>query len=1148
MTLLPVDLNDKYDLDKPRIYITGTQALIRLCLTQGWLDRKAGLNTAGYVTGYRGSPLGGLDAQFPRAGKQLAAAQVIFEPGLNEDLAATALWGTQQAEMRGEGKYDGVFGMWYGKGPGVDRTGDVFRHANLAGSSSNGGVLVLMGDDHTCESSTTCHQSEYALMDAMIPILNPANVQEILDYGLHGWALSRYAGTWAGLKLVKDNVESTTSIVADPAAFQSVLPVDHELPEGGLNIRPGDMPQDQEVRLHRHKLNAVRSYVRANGLDRVILSGGAKPRIGIVSTGKSYMDVLSALAELGLNEARAEALGLSLYKVAMPWPLEPQGIAEFAKGLDQLIVVEEKRGLMEDQIRSQLFGLEGAPRSIIGKQDETGATLFQAELALNPMQIAEAVGLRLAAATGDADVAAHTASVRDRLGAERESLAIQRKPYFCAGCPHNTSTRLPEGARGYAGIGCHWMSQMMGRNVDGYTHMGGEGANWIGEAHFSTRKHMFQNLGDGTYNHSGLMAIRAAVAAKTNITYKILYNDTVAMTGGQDHEGELSPHRIAAEVKAAGVARLAFMSDRPDLYAAADFPKGTSIDHRDDLIRVQKELAAIEGVSVLLYEQTCAAEKRRRRKRGKMEDPDRRVFINPAVCEGCGDCGRTSNCVAVLPLDTEFGRKRMIDQSACNKDFSCVKGFCPSFVSVTGGKLRKPWARGGALPPLDAPRRVVGLEQPFAIALTGVGGTGVVTIGALLGMAAHVEGKGCGIIDMTGMAQKGGAVTSHIVLVEDPAQMSAIRIPPGKADLVLGCDLVVSASDQLVKMVKPGAAHLVVNTHEMMTGDFTRDADFRLPVNLMEARLKAAVPEGASVFVNATRLGAALMGDSIAANLFLLGVAYQKGLIPLSAEAIEQAIELNGVAIPFNLQSFAWGRMWVQDRAFVESRVTVAPVIRPEDQPLDQLIAHRVADLTAYQNARYAARYKALVDRVAAVDPRDDKALTRAVARAAHKLMAYKDEYEVARLYSDGRFAKALAEQFEGDFTLKLHLAPPIFSKRDPDTGHLLKRDFGPWVLKLMPLLARLKGLRGTAFDIFGKTEERRMERALIEEYVQTVDRILTELPKADYSRAVTLAALPEQIRGFGHVKEASAATVARTRAELLARLAAGAEQLRKAG
>ncbi|WP_417673106.1 indolepyruvate ferredoxin oxidoreductase family protein [Pseudodonghicola sp.] len=1147
MTLMPVDLNDKYDLNKTRVYITGTQALIRLCLTQSWLDRKAGLNTAGYVTGYRGSPLGGLDAQFPRAAKQLAAAQVIFEPGLNEDLAATALWGSQQAEMRGEGKYDGVFGMWYGKGPGVDRTGDVFRHANLAGSSSNGGVLVLMGDDHTCESSTTCHQSEYALMDAMIPVLNPANLQEILDYGLHGWALSRYAGTWAGLKLVKDNVESTASIVADPAAFRSVLPVDHELPEGGLNIRPGDMPQDQEVRLHRHKLNAVRAYVRANGLDRVILSGGAKPRIGIVSTGKSYMDVLSALAELGINQARAEALGLSLYKVAMPWPLEPRGIAEFAKGLDQLIVVEEKRGLMEDQIRSQLFGLEGAPGSIIGKQDETGATLFQAELALNPMQIAEAVGLRLAATTGDAEVAAHTASVRDRLGADRESLAIQRKPYFCAGCPHNTSTRLPEGARGYAGIGCHWMSQMMGRNVDGYTHMGGEGANWIGEAHFSTRKHMFQNLGDGTYNHSGLMAIRAAVAAKTTITYKILFNDTVAMTGGQDHEGELSPHRIAAEVKAAGVTRLAFMSDRPDLYTAADFPPGTSIDHRDDLIRVQKELAQIDGVTVLLYEQTCAAEKRRRRKRGKMEDPDRRVFINPAVCEGCGDCGVKSNCVAVLPLETEFGRKRTIDQSACNKDFSCVKGFCPSFVSVMGGRLRKPKAQGGELPPLAEPKRLVGLDHPFAIALTGVGGTGVVTIGALLGMAAHVEGRGCGIIDMTGMAQKGGAVTSHIMLAEDPAQIGAIRIPPGKADLVLGCDLVVSASDQLVKMVKPGEAHLVVNTHEMMTGDFTRDADFRLPVTLMEARLKAAVPAGASVFVNATRLGTALMGDSIAANLFMLGVAYQKGLIPLSADAIEQAIELNGAAIPFNLQSFAWGRMWVQDRDYVESRGKVAPVIHPEEQPLDELIAHRVADLTAYQNARYAARYKALVDRVAAADPRGDKTLTRAVARAAYKLMAYKDEYEVGRLYSDGRFARALAEQFEGDFTLKLHLAPPIFSKRDADTGHLLKRDFGPWVLKLMPLLARMKWLRGTALDLFGKTEERRMERALIEEYFQTVDRILTDLSQADYSRAVALAALPEQIRGFGHVKEANAATAARTRAELLAHLKAGPAPVRRA-
>lgn len=1144
MSLIDVDLNDKYDLEKTRVFITGTQALIRLCLTQSWLDRKAGLNTAGYVTGYRGSPLGGLDSQFPRAKRQLDAAQITYQPALNEDLAATALWGAQQAEMRGEGKYDGVFGIWYGKGPGVDRTGDVFRHANLAGSARHGGILVLMGDDHTCESSTTCHQSEYALMDAMIPVLNPANVQEILEFGLHGWALSRYAGIWVGLKCVKDNVESTASIHADPGDFRSVLPSDHNLPEGGLNIRPNDSPQDQEIRLHRHKLDAVRAYVRANALDRVILKGSARARVGIVSTGKSYMDVLSALDELGIDEARADALGLSLYKVAMPWPMEPQGLRDFAQGLDQLIVVEEKRGLMEDQIRGFLYGQPDAPRSIVGKHDEQGKTLFQAELALNPTQIAEAIGARLPTDTG---VAARLAAIRARLGAERESLAVQRKPYFCAGCPHNSSTVLPEGARGYAGIGCHWMSQMMGRSIEGYTHMGGEGANWIGESHFSTRKHMFQNLGDGTYNHSGLMAIRAAIAAKTPITYKILFNDTVAMTGGQDHEGGLSPQRIAAEVKAAGVARLAFMSDRPDLYSAADFPPGTTIDHRDDILRVQKELAQIDGVTVLLYEQTCAAEKRRRRKRGKMGEPERRVFINPAVCEGCGDCGKKSNCVAVLPLETEFGRKREIDQSACNKDFSCVKGFCPSFVSVIGGELKRPEAQAQNLPPLPEPVRIAPADRPFAIALTGVGGTGVVTVGSLLGMAAHLEGRGCGIIDMTGMAQKGGAVTSHIVLAPSPDDIKAIRIAPGKADLVLGCDLVVSASDGVMRLVDAGRSHLVVNSHEMMTGDFTRDADFKLPISLMQARLKAAVAPGAATFVNATHVARSLMGDSIAANLFMLGVAYQKGLVPLTEAAILRAIEMNGVAIPFNLKSFAWGRAWAADPATVERRISL-PALPQVEMTLDELIAHRSADLTRYQNAPYARRYRDLVARVATADPSPGKELTRTVARNLYKLMAYKDEYEVARLYTDGRFDAMLSGQVSGDYKVRLHLAPPVFSRRDPETGHLQKRDFGPWILRAMKLLAPLKRLRGTALDPFGHTAERRMERQLIHDYEQLIQSILTELPRADYAIALALAALPEQMRGFGHVKEANVATARARQQELIARLTAAPALTRKAG
>lgn len=1133
MTLMTVHLDDKYNLERTRFFITGTQALIRLCLMRAHLDRKAGLNTAGYVTGYRGSPLGGLDAQFPRARKFLDKANIVYEPALNEDLAATALWGAQQAEMRGEGAYDGVFGMWYGKGPGVDRSGDVFRHANLAGTSRHGGVLVLMGDDHTCESSTTCHQSEYALFDAMMPILNPSNVQEILQFGLHGWEMSRFAGLWVGLKCVKDNVESTASIQAETDDFRPILP-QINLPADGLNIRPGDTPQAQEVRLHRYKVDAARAYARANGLDRVILDGGAQPRLGIVATGKSYADVLSALDILGIDAARARTLGLSLYKVGMPWPLEPEGLSAFARGLDRLMFVEEKRGLIEEQARGLLYGQSGAPRLILGKRDEAGATLFQAELALNPMQIAAAIGMRL----DDDALRARATEVATALDRQSEPLGMARGMYFCAGCPHNSSTVIPEGARGYAGIGCSWMSQKMGRNVDGYTHMGAEGANWIGESRFSTRKHVFQTLGDGTYNHSGLLAIRAAVAAGTNITYKILFNDTVAMTGGQDHEGDLNPFRIAAEVKAAGVARLAFVTDRPDLYDRAQFPPGTTISHRDQLITIQKELGAVEGCTVLLYEQTCAAEKRRRRKRKLMEDPPQRLFINPLVCEGCGDCGAKSNCVAVAPLETEFGRKRQIDQSACNKDFSCAKGFCPSFVSVKGGALRKPKAAAGALPALREPAAKAPLERPYGIVLSGVGGTGVVTIGAILGMAAHLEGRGCGIIDMLGMAQKGGAVTSHIMLAPKPADIAAVRIAPGAGDLVIGCDIVSAAADPIMQLVTADRTRLVINTHEMMTGDFTRNPDFRLPMRRMQDRLTRAVEPGQAHFVNATRLAGALMGDTIAGNAFMLGVAYQHGLVPLSAEAIRKAFELNGIEVAFNLQAFDWGRLWVQDAALVEDRAAPGMVhVSPPFRTIDDSIALRVDELQRYQNARYAERYRALMTRVSAADPAPDKTFTEAVMRNAFKLMAYKDEYEVARLYTDGRFKAALETQFEGDYRLELHLAPPLLARRDKETGHPRKIILGPWMLRAMRLLAPLRRLRGTPFDPFGKTSERRQERALIADYLDMLEMLLPRLGQADYALAVALARLPEQIRGFGHVKEASIAAAALERDRLLARL-----------
>jgi len=1108
--LREISLSEKYELSANTVYLTGTQALVRLCLMQATRDQLAGLNTAGFVTGYRGSPLGGLDQQFGAAKAALDAAGVMFQPGLNEDLAATAVWGSQQAAMRGEGTKDGVFALWYGKGPGVDRTGDVFRHGNLAGSAEHGGVLALLGDDHTCESSTTCHQSEYALVDAMMPVLNPANIEEIVDYGLHGWALSRFSGLWVGLKCVKDNVESSGSVSLPADRPLPVLP-EVDLPADGLNIRAGDDRHDQERRLHRWKLDVAQAYARSNRLDQVDWPGGARPKIGIVSTGKSWMDVASALDELRLDEAAAAKMGLATYKIGMVWPLEPEGLHSFAQGLDLLIVVEEKRGLIETQTRDILYGTPRAP-VIIGKRDETGQRLFPADGALNPVMIARVLADRLPG------MEEASARLDARIRSNVIDLAVLRTPYFCAGCPHNSSTVLPDGARGYAGIGCHWMSQMMDRATEGYTQMGGEGANWIGEAPFSKRRHVFQNLGDGTYNHSGLMAIRAAVAAGVNITYKILYNDVVAMTGGQSHDGGLLPAQIAAEVLGAGVARLEVISDQPQNFDLSGFPSGTKVLHRNNLHAVQSELAGVKGVTVLLYEQTCATEKRRRRKRGLADDPPRRVMINPEVCESCGDCGLQSNCVAILPLETPLGTKRAIDQSACNKDFSCLRGFCPSFVTIEGGQLRKPDAIAGGPGELPEPQPVLTLDQPRSILLTGVGGTGVVTVGALLGMAAHLEGKGVGLIDMAGLAQKGGAVTTHIRLAASPDQIKAIRIAPGGADLMLGCDALTSAGKDALALLNPDG-HIIANTHEMMTGAFVRDRDFRLPGQDMRDRLVKAVPKDHAHLIDATDLALHLLGDTIGANLFLLGAAWQKGLIPLSEDAIGQAIRLNGVAINFNLSAFAWGRAWAVDPDRVEALVT-----KPDTAPdtLEALIADRSRRLTEYQDTGYASEYATFIDKVAPRDPDPEQRVTRSVARNLYKLMAYKDEYEIARLLTDDRFDAAIHAQFEGDYRITHHLAPPMLPGTDPATGRPKKRAFGPWIRPALRLLARLKWLRGTWTDPFGYTAERRKERQLITDYRDSVEAALGHLTNQNYEIVLALTDLPSEIKGFGPVKEAA--------------------------
>lgn len=1099
-----VSLGDKYDLSRDRVYLTGSQAIIRLCLIQAARDRAMGMDTGGYVTGYRGSPLGGLDQQFAAAKDHLDAAGVIFQPGLNEDLAATAIWGTQQASLRGDGTKDGVFALWYGKGPGVDRTGDVFRHGNLAGSAEKGGVLALLGDDHSCESSTTCHQSEYALVDAMMPVLNPANIEEIVAYGLHGWAMSRLSGLWVGLKCVKDNIESSGSVLL-PAAPPSPVYPEFNMPEGGVNIRAGDDRHEQERRLHRYKLDAARAYARANHLDGIRWQGGKKPSIGIISTGKSWMDTQTALALLELNEKRGAKLGLATYKIGMVWPLEPQGLKAFALGLDKLIIVEEKRGLIEGQAREILYGLDGAP-AIIGKQDEAGNMLFPADGVLDPVMIARQLALRL---PGLED-----GSTRFSHGDGQPPLDVARTPYFCAGCPHNTSTILPEGARGYAGIGCHWMSQMMDRATEGYTQMGGEGANWIGEAPFSTRKHVFQNLGDGTYNHSGLMAIRAAVAARVNMTYKILYNDAVAMTGGQMHEGGLPPAQIATEVLAAGVARVEIVTEHPGNIDPAGLPNGIGIHHRDELQPVQRALADVSGVTVLIYVQTCATEKRRRRKRGLEADPPRRVMINPEVCEGCGDCGGQSNCVAILPLQTMLGTKRTIDQSACNKDVSCLKGFCPSFVTIEGGKLRKPAALNNHPDDLPLPQPVLDLDSPRSILITGVGGTGVVTLGALLGMAAHIEGKGVGVIDMAGLAQKGGAVTTHLRLADSPDQIHAIRLAPGTADLMLGCDILTSAGHGALNLLRPNA-HIIANTHEMMTGAFVRDRNFTLPSMQMQARLEKAVPEGQCLLTNATEMARQLLGDTIGANLFLLGAAWQRGLIPLSEVAIMEAVRLNKVAIEFNLAAFGWGRAFVVEPA----RFDVKADENIGTETLEALIKDRASRLAAYQDKDYAKVYEDFITNIVATDINPSKNFAIAVAKNLYRLMAYKDEYEVARLLTNPDFEQSLAQQFEGDYRVVHHLAPPFLGGVDAATGRPRKRRFGQWVRPMLNLLARGKYLRGSWADPFGYSAERRMERTLIVEYKAMITTVSNGLTTSNYAIAVDLAETPDQIRGFGPVK-----------------------------
>jgi indolepyruvate ferredoxin oxidoreductase len=1141
-------LEDRYRLDKGRVYLTGIQALVRLPMMQRQRDLRAGLNTGGFISGYRGSPLGMYDNALWGAKRYLKENNIHFQPGLNEDLAATAVWGSQQTNLFPSATVDGVFAIWYGKGPGVDRSMDVLKHGNAAGTSPHGGVIALAGDDHGCQSSTLPHQSEQVFAAAMIPVVNPATVQEYLDFGILGFALSRYSGCWIGFKAISETVESGASVWVDPERIRIVLPTDFQLPPGGLGIRNPDPPLEQERRLHGPKMAAVQAFVRANGFDRTVIDP-PRARIGIMTTGKAYLDTRQALEDLGIDDERARALGIRLHKVGLTWPLEPQGARRFAEGLDEVIVVEEKRSNLEDQLVRILYNLPADRRPlVIGKADETGRIILPSEGELTPTGVAMVIANRLMKHGGDSPELKQRLA---RLEAKEKLLAapppkVARTPYFCSGCPHNTSTRVPEGSRAMAGIGCHGMAIWMPeRRTSLISHMGGEGVSWVGQAPFTSEKHIFQNLGDGTYYHSGLMAIRQSAAAGINITYKILYNDAVAMTGGQPHDGPLSVPEITRQVEAEGAKRIVVVTDEPDKYPPnAGFAHGVSIRHRDELDAVQRELRDIPGLTVLVYDQTCAAEKRRRRKRGTFPDPAKRVFINDAVCEGCGDCSDQSNCVSVKPLETELGRKRQIDQSNCNKDFSCLKGFCPSFVSVHGGtpaKAKRPQLKVvqddpfAALPmPTLRP-----LSEAYGILVTGIGGTGVITVGALIGMAAHLEGRGCTVLDFTGLAQKNGAVMSHVRLAPAPEDLHAVRIAAGGANLVLGCDMVVAASPAALSRIEPGVTRAVINGYMQPVAAFVMNGDMDLGAESMMKAIRDAAGNEATSFVDGTGLATALLGDSIATNLFMLGYAWQKGLVPLSLEALTRAIELNGVAVETSKRTFAWGRLAAHDLPAVQS--AAKPTLRvekPVARTLPEIVAKRVELLTAYQDAAYAERYRAFVDKVAKVEKEKAKGrsgLAEAVAKSLYKLMAYKDEYEVARLYTDGEFLRKLGSQFEGDYKLTFHLAPPLLAERDASTGHLKKREYGAWMMSAFRLLASMKRLRGTAFDIFGRSDERRMERRLIGEYEATIDDILVTLDQSNHAVAVQIAQVPESIRGFGHVKEKNVQAAKAREASLLA-------------
>ena len=1169
-----VTLDDKYALDYGRAFMSGVQALVKLPMLQRLRDQQAGKNTAGFISGYRGSPLGGYDQALVKAEKYLKTQNIIFQPGVNEELAATALWGTQQLGFAppGSNKFDGVFGIWYGKGPGVDRCSDVFKHANMAGTTPWGGVIAVAGDDHISKSSTAAHQSDHIFKACGTPVFFPSTVQEILDLGIHAFALSRFSGVWSGMKTIQEIVESSATAMIDPHRVQIKIPTDFQMPPGGLHIRWPDHALDQEARLFHYKWYAALAYIRANRLNYNVIEG-QRDRLGLIASGKAFNDTRQALLDLGLDDATCQQVGIRLHKVSVVWPLEAQLTREFATGLQEILVIEEKRQVIEYQLKEELYNWRADVRpNVLGKFNEgegdfsggewsnpnpTANTLLRANADLSPAIIARAIAQRIKKLGISAEISARIDTQLAILEAKQSAMQVielgggpstERQPWFCSGCPHNTSTKVPEGSRAMAGIGCHFMSIWMDRATVGFTQMGGEGVPWVGQQPFSHDQHMFANLGDGTYFHSGMLAVRQSIAAGVNITYKILYNDAVAMTGGQQVGERPEGHsvvQIAQSMRAEGAVKIIIVTDEPEKYeTVTGLPNGVVIEHRDELDRIQREFREIKGTTVIIYDQTCATEKRRRRKRGTLVDPPKRVVINELVCEGCGDCGVQSNCLSVEPLETEFGRKRQINQSTCNKDYSCVKGFCPSFVTVEGGQLKKKAKGKGPSPfemgvlPEPVPPTLTGV---WGIVVAGVGGTGVITIGQLLGVASHLEGKGIVTQDAGGLAQKGGATWSHVLIGASQEAIRTTRVSMAAADLIIGCDPIVAANKETMMRMRAGRTHVALNSNATPTAAFVKNANWVNPSDACVHEVVQAVGLDAVGAFNADAAASQLMGDTIYTNPMLLGYAWQKGWIPLSHASLTRAIELNAVAVEQNKTAFEWGRRAAHDAGAFQSLLSPGQVVAfTKRSSVDELIAKRVEFLTDYQNAAYAQDYAAFVQKVRQVDEAvGDKslALTQAVARYLFKLMAYKDEYEVARLHTDARFHARINAMFEGDFKVHYHLAPPLVAKKNA-RGELLKQQFGPWMLTVFKVLARFKGLRGTALDLLGRTEERRTERALIAEYRATLDEVLVGLTDASresrYAVALEIARIPELIRGFGHVKERNLQAARQNRTALM--------------